>query len=346
METLHAGVLTRRRAFDLRVTLEVGRETLALVGPSGSGKTTVLRAVAGLDRPQSGRIALGDRVWFDDAGTWVPPARRDVGLVFQDYALFPHLSVRDNVAFGRGARGDELLERFGISALASARPGAISGGERQRVALARALARDPRVLLLDEPLSALDAQTRGTVRAELEDLLAELALPTIIVTHDFREAAALADRVAVLVEGRILQVAPAGELVAAPANDVVAGFTGANVLAGVATRTAHGADVLLTDGRTIRTRESARGPVAVAVHPWRIRLATERPADGQNALAETVRSVTPDGGRVRVRAGALLTEVAPQDAPPRGAEVIAVFAPEDARIVDVLAAPAASARSA
>ena len=174
------------RSFRLSLDLELGRETLALVGPSGAGKSSVLRSIAGLLRPERGRIALGAKAWLDTAaGIDLPPERRSVGLVFQEYALFPHLDVRRNVAFGGRERVDELLERFRISHLAGARPGALSGGERQRVALARALARNPAVLLLDEPLSALDTHTRGVVRSELTELLAELRLPTLLVTHDF-----------------------------------------------------------------------------------------------------------------------------------------------------------------
>jgi molybdate transport system ATP-binding protein len=174
------------RSFSLSLAVELGRETLALVGPSGAGKSSVLRAIAGLLRPERGRIALGARPWLDtEEQIDLPPERRSVGLVFQEYALFPHLDVRRNVAFGGRGRVDELLERFRISHLARARPADLSGGERQRVALARALARDPAVLLLDEPLSALDAHTRGVVRGELAELLAELRLPTLLVTHDF-----------------------------------------------------------------------------------------------------------------------------------------------------------------
>src|SRR5581483_6551773 len=144
------------RSFELELTLDVDR-TVALVGPSGAGKSTLLRAIAGLVRPARGRIVVDGHVWFDAGrGIQVPPDRRQVGLVFQDYALFPHLTVRENVEFARRHRADEYLERLGIRALEHARPGELSGGERQRVALARALARDPRVLLLDEPVSALD----------------------------------------------------------------------------------------------------------------------------------------------------------------------------------------------
>ena len=154
--------------------------------------------------------------------------------MFQEYALFPHLTVRANVAFGGRDRVDELLERFGIAHLSGVRPGELSGGERQRVALARALARDPAVLLLDEPLAALDAHTKADIRGELHELLRDLGLPTLLVTHDYGDAAALADEVGVLVAGSLRQLAPPAELVASPADAFVAAFTGANLLHGTA----------------------------------------------------------------------------------------------------------------
>ena len=199
------------RTFQLELTLEVA-STLALVGPSGSGKTTALRAVAGLTRPQAGRIAVDDDVFFDSRrGLDVAPDRRRVGLVFQEYALFPHMTVRQNIEYARMHAADDYLERFRIAELESARPAQLSGGEKQRVALARALARDPQVLLLDEPLSALDAHTKTTVRAELHELLAGLDIPVLLVTHDFEDAAALADRVGVLVDGKLRQSGTASE---------------------------------------------------------------------------------------------------------------------------------------
>ena len=214
------------RAFELQLTLPVER-TVALVGPSGAGKTSVLRVVAGLLQPARGGVSLDGVSW-----NGVPPERRRVGFVFQDYALFPHMTVRANVAFAGPV--DDLLERFRIAHLADARPQELSGGERQRVALARALARKPGVLLLDEPLAALDAHTKAQVRSELHELLSELALPTLLVTHDYEDAASLADEVGVLVDGRLRQVAPPAELVARPADAFVASFTGANLLHGTA----------------------------------------------------------------------------------------------------------------
>ena len=312
MDTLDLSVDHALRSFRLSLELELGRETLALVGPSGAGKSSVLRAIAGLLRPEQGRIALGAHAWLDaDAGINLPPERRSVGLVFQEYALFPHLDVRRNVAFGGRERVDELLERFRISHLARARPADLSGGERQRVALARALARDPAVLLLDEPLSALDAHTRGVVRGELAELLAELRLPTLLVTHDFEDAAALADRVGVIVDGRILQLGRAAELLAAPADAFVASFTGANLLHGTARPGADGlTEVVLDAGGSMYSADGGEGRVGLAVYPWEIALARKQPADSaMNHLRGAVRSVVVLGNRVRVRVGPLTAEI-------------------------------------
>jgi molybdate transport system ATP-binding protein len=300
------------RSFQLSVALELGRETLALVGPSGAGKSSVLRAIAGLLAPERGRVTCSGETWLDtDAGVSLPPERRSVGLVFQDYALFPHLDVRRNVAFGGRERVDELLERFHISHLAGARPGAISGGERQRVALARALARDPAVLLLDEPLSALDAHTRGVVRGELSELLGELRLPTLLVTHDFEDAAALADRVGVIVGGRILQLGTAAELLAAPADPFVATFTGANLLHGTARAGAEGlTEVVLDTGGSAFSTDSGEGRVGLAVYPWEVALARTEPVDSAiNHVRGNVASVVTLGNRVRVRVGPLTAEI-------------------------------------
>ncbi|HEX4739378.1 MAG TPA: ABC transporter ATP-binding protein, partial [Allosphingosinicella sp.] len=215
------------RSFSLELALEI-EGTVALVGPSGAGKTTVLRAIAGLARPERGHIRLDDRAWFDaEEGVSLAPEERSVGLVFQDYALFPHLTVRKNVAFGARsdpARVDELLERLRISHLADERPGTLSGGERQRVALARALAREPRILLLDEPFGALDAKVRGELRDGLRAIHDEIGLTSIFVTHDHEEAFALGDRVAILNSGRIEQFGTPAELVEKPATDFVRTF--------------------------------------------------------------------------------------------------------------------------
>jgi molybdate transport system ATP-binding protein len=347
MEALELDIAVALRSFELGVRLSAGEGTVALVGPSGAGKTTILRAVAGLRRPERGRIALGERVWFDaERGVNLPPEARSVGLVFQEHALFPHLTVRGNVAFGGRARVDDLLERFRIAHLAGARPAAISGGERQRVALARALARDPGVLLLDEPLSALDAHTRAVVRAELAELLGDLALPALLVTHDFRDAAALAERIGVVVAGRLRQLGSAHDLVAAPADSFVAGFTGGNVLEGVARPApGGGSDVVLDGGAVVRSAQAGSGRVAVAVYPWELALLAPPPADGAlNAIAGTVGAVAPEGDRVRVRVGALTVECAAAELDRlglrRGARAVVTFPPERARLVPLAPAGA------
>ncbi|CAB4920806.1 unannotated protein [freshwater metagenome] len=337
MVGLDVDIALALRSYELSVALGVGRERVALVGPSGAGKTTVLRAIAGLVRPDRGRIALGGDVWLDrEHGIDRAPERRAVGFVFQEYALFPHLDVRANVAFGGGAHASDLLERFGIAHLAAQRPGGISGGERQRVALARALARDPGVLLLDEPLSALDTQTRAEVRAELHGLLAELGLPTLLVTHDYRDAVALADRIGVLVDGTLRQVGSAEELTKAPADAFVARFTGACVLYGSAEPDAAGARVVLDDGTVIRAATPAQGRVGVAIHPWEVRLSAQSPGDAaMNAIPGRIDTVVPEGGRLRVRACGLEAEVDTAQGPRPGDLVHAVFAPAAALVVAV-----------
>jgi ABC-type sulfate/molybdate transport systems ATPase subunit len=293
MAQLDLDILVALRAYALRVGLSVDAgETVALVGPSGAGKSTVLRAVAGLQHPDDGRIALGDDAWFDARRrVRLAPERRAVGLVFQDHALFPHLTVLENVAFGgTQERARELLERFRIAPLADEKPPRLSGGERQRVALARALARDPGVLLLDEPLSALDAHTRAVVRGELAEILRELTIPALLVTHDHRDALVLADRIGVLVEGRLRQVGTAAELLRAPADPFVATFTGANVVRGV-----------------------APGGAVLAVQPWDVRVALVEP-DARWAVPGRIEAIEDEGPRARVRVGGVVAEVPAPDA--------------------------------
>lgn len=313
MAVLRLDLTVPLRSYVLRLDLEVDEgETVALVGPSGAGKTTVLRCIAGAVRPGAGRIALGERVLFDRAERIdLPPEDRRVGYVFQEYALFPHMTVRQNVAFGGRARADELLERFGIAHLADAKPRRLSGGERQRVGLARAIAADPEVLLFDEPLSALDAHTRGRVRAELHDLLRELRLPALLVTHDFEDATALADRVGVIVQGAIRQSGTPEELLARPADAFVASFTGANMLPGQARGDADGlTTVALETGGTVRSTDRLDGRVGVVVHPSDVTVAHGAPADSAlNHVRGPITSIVRVANRSRVRVGPLTAEI-------------------------------------
>jgi molybdate transport system ATP-binding protein len=309
--TLSADFALALRSFELKLALEVER-TVALVGPSGAGKSSVLRAVAGLARPDSGRIALDEEVWFDTGlGMDRAPDERRVGLVFQEYALFPHLTVRGNVAYGGKERADELLERFRIGHVADDRPGRLSGGERQRVALARAIARDPGVLLLDEPLAALDAHTKAAVRVELQALLSSLDLPALIVTHDYEDAVALADTVGVLVDGQLRQLGTPQELVAQPRDPFVASLTGANLLRGVASRTDDGlTSVRLEGGELVYSTDPGEGEVGVVVYPWDVAIGRLHAEDSaMNLVRGEIGSIVHLGHRARVQVGPLTAEV-------------------------------------
>jgi spermidine/putrescine transport system ATP-binding protein len=274
------------------VTLEIPSGSFfALLGPSGCGKTTTLRMIGGFEQPDAGAIYLGDR---DVVG--LPPYRRDVNTVFQSYALFPHLSIFENVAFGlrrRGVNGNEvktrvndMLELVGLEGVGKRRPRQLSGGQQQRVALARALVNRPQVLLLDEPLGALDLKLRKQMQLELKGIQHELGLTFVHVTHDQEEAMTMADAIAVMNHGRIEQLGEPTELYERPATAFVAGFLGvSNLLAGRVTvpdrvRLDAGAEVgAPTGGRT--------GDVRVGVRPEKLRLGP--PQKGENTLSGTVK---------------------------------------------------------
>ncbi|HKG35896.1 MAG TPA: ABC transporter ATP-binding protein [Solirubrobacterales bacterium] len=302
----------RQLRIDLRLAVP-GHGRIALVGPSGAGKSTMLRIVAGLHRPERGVVRLGDQVWLDTgAGVFRPPEERRCGFLFQSYALFGHLDVRRNVAYGlrgvpraeRRVRTDRMLERFGVLHLAEADPGELSGGERQRVALARALAPKPAVLLLDEPLAALDPTSRASAIRELGSMLGDVKVPTIIVTHDFHEAALLADRLVVVERGRIVQQGPPSRIASAPATPFVGEFAGASVLFGRAEGIEDGTTTVRLDGGgTVRSAEPGAGRVAVSVFPWEVAVELDLGAHRDSALNRIpaeITTMTEVGSRVRV----------------------------------------------
>ena len=271
------GALDVLRDVDLRV--EPGR-IVALLGSSGCGKTTLLRTIAGLERLDAGEVRVGDRVLSATTGDiHVPPEKRRVGMVFQDWALFPHLTVAQNVGYGlprserRGPRVAAALHMVGLDGLGDRQPATMSGGQQQRVALARALAPQPGVLLLDEPFSNLDSTLRVQVRTEVHQLLAELGITTVFVTHDQEEAFVLGDEVAVMQAGRIVQQARPAELYARPASPWVATFVGdANLVAGDG-RGDHAVTPVGNVALDVRgSGGSARGPVEVVLRAEQLRL--------------------------------------------------------------------------
>ncbi len=315
---LDATIDVRIGTFHLEVELAVAAgETVAVVGPNGAGKSSLLRALAGLLPLDSGAIRLGGLVLEDTAtGTYVPVEQRSIGVVFQDYLLFPHLSTVDNVAFGLRSRGASTsaanetarrwLEQVGLSTHLQAKPQQLSGGQAQRVALARALATDPTMLLLDEPLSALDATTRVDTRRDLRLHLQAHTGVRIVITHDPLDAAALADRIVVLEQGRVVQQGTLAKLTAQPRSRYVADLVGVNLLRGRATD----GEVQVGElGLVIADR--LWGDVLLAIPPRAVTLSL-RPPDGsaRNVWAGTVDSIDRSGDRARVRVQGPVTIVA------------------------------------
>jgi molybdate transport system ATP-binding protein len=308
---LHAAIEVHVADFQLDIALDVGDgEVVALLGPNGAGKTTALRVIAGLQPLDHGRIELDGTVLDDPAAdVFVPTAERPIGVVFQDYLLFPRLSALDNVAFGLRARGHDKasarnrardwLERFALAQHANAKPRTLSGGQAQRVALARALATDPRLLLLDEPLAALDAGTRLQVRTELRRHLATFRGARLIVTHDPVDALVLADRLVIVEKGHITQTGTPAAVTARPASRYVAQLVGINLLHGTATGD-H--TVRLDSGAELTVADPLTGPdIALAIRPQAIALHRHQP-DGspRNTWAAAITDLEADHDRVRV----------------------------------------------
>ena len=293
---------------EMELAIDEG-EVVALLGPNGAGKTTLLRAIAGLVPFKSGRVHLDGKVLEDTAtNQYVPTERRPIGFVFQDYLLFPHLNVLDNVAFGLRSRGTpraaaaekavQWLDRVGLGTYARAKPAELSGGQRQRVALARALAPDPRLLLLDEPLSALDVTTRAEVRRDLKHHLASFHGIRLVVTHDPLEAVALADRLIVMEKGRLVQTGTPSEVTERPRSQYVADLVGVNLLRGDAD---HGS-VRTAGGQLVAAAGAESGEVFAVIHPRAVAIHRTRPEGSpRNVWPGRASNIELMGNRVRVR---------------------------------------------
>jgi molybdate transport system ATP-binding protein len=307
--TVESSLVVDRGRFRLDVGLRVEPgEVVALLGPNGAGKTTALRALAGLVPLTGGHLRVGGDTWDEPPGVFVPAEHRSIGVVFQDYLLFGHLSALDNVAFGLRARGTpkaeartragEWLERVGLAELAGTRPRALSGGQAQRVALARALASDPRLLLLDEPLAALDAGTRVHVRAELHRHLRAFGGHTLLVTHDPLDAMVLADRIVVVEGGAVAQEGSPADVARHPRTAYVADLVGLNLYRA----RADGSTATLADGSALVTAAPADGAVHLAFPPSAVSLHTDRPSGSpRNVWPVTVAGVEQHAHSVRVR---------------------------------------------
>jgi len=332
-------------------------EFFTMVGPSGCGKTTTLRMIAGFERPTSGRILLdGDDV------AQTPPHRRNVNTVFQSYALFPHLNVADNVAFGlkykKVTKGDrakavaEALELVQLTGYEKRKPGQLSGGQQQRVALARALVLRPRVLLLDEPLGALDARLRKDLQVELKALQESLGITFVFVTHDQEEALTMSDRLAVMNKGRVEQSGPPQEMYEEPATLFVADFLGVSNLVGAEATGRDGAACVLTVGdRTLKATQGdvgCRGAVKAMIRPERVRIEPQD-SEGENRLPGLVEHLVFLGSfrevRVRLLGGALVTAVQANDGTEssyaQGASVTVHLPPESLRVLPEMPEPVA-----
>ena len=317
--SLRAAVRVEYGPFTLDVDLAIAAgEVVAVLGPNGAGKSTLLGALAGLVPLARGCVELDGRVLDDRAaGVYVPPEQRRIGVVFQDYLLFPHLSVLDNVAFGLRSRGRSRtaarvaamawLARVGLAEQAAARPAQLSGGQAQRVALARALAVEPALLLLDEPLAALDVRTRAETRRALRARLAEFAGVKLLVTHDPLEAIALAERLVVIEDGRIVQAGTPAEVTARPRSPWVADLVGVNLFRGEAA----GDRIALDGGASLVVPGAGRGAVFAVIHPRAVALHRVRPeGTPRNVWAARVDSLDDEGTRVRVRTTGPLAMVA------------------------------------
>ncbi len=347
-----AAFTLRRGAFRLEVdalAIDSAAPVTVLLGPSGAGKTTLLRAIAGLERPERGAIQCGPRVWFDSSrAIHLPPHRRLLGCVFQDYALFPHLDAVANVAFGitgsrtgRRARAQAWLARLGLGTVLNRRPVQLSGGQQQRIALARALAREPALLLLDEPFAALDPPLRAQLRTTLRQTLVEQQVPTLFVTHDRNEALALADRIGIVVDGTLRQLGPTAAVFARPADLACAAVVGTDTVVPCRVVRSDGDFATIALGPADRPVElQVLAPPAgttaafACIRAEEVLLQRQRPIDtsARNRLRASVTEVVRDGPMWRIALdcgfplAALVTPASVEELGLRpGASVVAVL---------------------
>lgn len=321
-----------------------------LFGPSGAGKTTILRCLAGLERPNTGRILFGEEVWFDaQAGVMLPPQKRSIGYVFQDYALFPHLTVNQNVVYGlkeearelRATKLEKILQLVQLEGLGDRKPKQLSGGQQQRVALARALVREPRLLLLDEPMSALDLPTRKHVRGEFARLLRELRIPTVLVTHDWTEALSLGDQLVVMVGGKVRQIGHPKEVFTSPEDIDVAQSLGVETIVPGNVVSRDGGLMAVRVGQTILWavdpgEEINQAYVCVRAEEVTLQKTEGPPGSARNRLGGEIIEITSTGPLMQVvldvgfRLVALVTNQAVEELGLKGRE----------RVVAVIKAPA------
>jgi molybdate transport system ATP-binding protein len=336
--------------FSLNAAMDFSRESspvTILFGPSGAGKSLILRCLAGLERPRQGEIRWGEEIWFSSSNScFVPPQQRRIGYVSQEYALFPHLSVTHNLAYGirrktkseRAELIDLMLTRFQLKGMENRVPRQLSGGQRQRLALARALAAEPRLLLLDEPLSALDAPTREKLRSELRAQLLQIGLPALVVTHDRTEAIALGDRLAIVLDGKIEQVGSASEVFSQPGNTAVAKAMGVEtILPCVAKGTERGLISLQVGPLRIFAVDPGslpEGDLFMSLRAEEVSLERRPPSQtsARNHLPGRILSISPEGALIRVQLDcgipllALVTRFSVEDLKLReGEEIIAAF---------------------
>jgi molybdate transport system ATP-binding protein len=325
-----------------------------LFGPSGAGKTTILRSLAGLERPNTGRILFGAEVWFDaEAGVMMPPQKRSIGYVFQDYALFPHLTVNQNIAYGlkqeardlRATKLEKILQLVQLDGLGDRKPKELSGGQQQRVALARALVRGPRLLLLDEPLSALDLSMRKHVRGEFAKLLRDLRIPTVLVTHDWTEALSLGDQLVVMVAGKVRQIGHPQKVFTSPKDIDVAQSLGVETIVPGKVVSRNGG---LVEVRVSQTTLWAVDPgeeinevyVCVRAEEVTLQKSNGTPGSARNRLGGEIIEITPTGPLMQVvldvgfRLVALVTNQAVEQLALKGREkVVAVIKAPAIRLI-------------